>query len=157
MAIPFWVRIYAICFLYHNLYTIDLLYSKVCIYYGLQYAPFDVFVFHFSRNPMCFNKNAYYWNSSTSGVTSTLQLACVYTGTYPGVHCDHHTKQKVRNSAYRLVLTQDFNKSWKKTSKWEKIDFPPYLHIRTLYNTSQLSLGAGHCQWGRLTDRNICN
>ncbi len=28
---------------------------------------------------------------------------------------------------------------------------------RMIFITSQLSLGAGHCQWDRLTDRNICN
>ncbi len=25
------------------------------------------------------------------------------------------------------------------------------------YPTRQLPIGAGHCQWGGLTDRNICN
>ncbi len=31
--------------------------------------------------------------------------------------------------------------------------------IAMLYNdaTRQLPIGAGHCQWGGLTDRNICN
>ncbi len=29
--------------------------------------------------------------------------------------------------------------------------------IVSLYITSQLSLEAGHYEWGRLTDRNMCN
>ncbi len=28
-------------------------------------------------------------------------------------------------------------------------------HVQS--NTRQLPMGAGHCQWGGLTDRNICN
>ncbi len=39
-------KVYQLC------YTLDLLYSKLCIYHALQYAPFDVFKFHFLGTPL---------------------------------------------------------------------------------------------------------